>query len=161
MTSLSSSPLFLSLPSFPKSLSERQVPQDKVSSHSLHLIPAFPYWLPTNFTSCTFSFPDNTEPFNWFCFSSVQLVSCVRLFVTPWTAAQQASLSITNSLSLLKLMPIALVMPSNHLILCRPLLLLPSIFPSIRVFSNVTSLHQVANLSNRRIYWKYLGQLTY
>ena len=67
---------------------------------------------------------------------AVQLLSCVRLFVTPWTAARQASLSITNSWSLLKLMPIKLVMPSNHLILCHPLLFLPSIFPSIRVFSN-------------------------
>ena len=69
-------------------------------------------------------------------FSSVQSFSCVRLFATPWTAACQASLSITNSQSLLKLMSIELVMPSNHLILCRPLLLLPSIIPSIRVFSN-------------------------
>ena len=69
-------------------------------------------------------------------FSSVQLLSSVWLFVTPWTAARQASLSITNSRSLLKLMSIELVMPSNHLILCHPLLLLPSIFPSIRVFSN-------------------------
>ena len=69
-------------------------------------------------------------------FSSVQLLSCVRLFVTPWTAALQASLSITNSQSLLKLMSIELLMPSNYLILCRPLLLLPSIFPSIRVFSD-------------------------
>ena len=65
----------------------------------------------------------------------------VQLFVTPWTAAHQASLSITNSQSLLKLMSIKLVMPSNHLILCRPLLLLPSIFPSIRVFSNESTLH--------------------
>ena len=61
--------------------------------------------------------------------------------MTPWTAARQASLSITNSLSLLKLMPFELVMPSNHLILCRPLLLLPSIFPNIRVFSNESFLH--------------------
>ena len=68
-------------------------------------------------------------------FSSVQLLSRVQLFVTPWSAACQASLSITNSWSLLKLMYIESVMPSNHLILCRPLLLLPSIFPSIRVFS--------------------------
>ena len=72
-------------------------------------------------------------------FSSVQLVSRVRLFVTPWTAACQASLSITNSWSSLKLMPIELLMPSNHLILYRPLLL-PSIFPSIRVFSNESAL---------------------
>ena len=64
----------------------------------------------------------------------------VRLFVTPWTAAHQASLSITNSWSLLKLMSIVSVMPSNHLILCCPLLLLPSIFPSIGVFSNESDL---------------------
>ena len=68
-------------------------------------------------------------------FSSVQLLNCVQLFVTPWTAARQASLSITNSRSLLRLISIESVMPSNHLILCHPLLL-PSIFPSIRVFSN-------------------------
>ena len=68
--------------------------------------------------------------------SSVQLLSHVRLFVTPWTAAHQASLSITNSQSLLELMSIESVMPSNHLILCHPFLLPPSIFPSIRVFSN-------------------------
>ena len=66
--------------------------------------------------------------------SSVQLLSHVRLFATPWTAARPASLSITNSRSLLKLKSIESVMLSNHLILCRPLLLLPSIFPSIRVF---------------------------
>ena len=69
-------------------------------------------------------------------FSSVQSLSRVWLFATPWTAAWQASLSITSSWTLLKLMPIESVMPSNHPILCRPLLLLPSIFPSIRVFSN-------------------------
>ena len=69
-------------------------------------------------------------------FSSGQLLSRVRLFATPWTAARQASLSITNSYSLLKLMSIESVMPSNYLILCRPLLLPPSNFPSIRVFSN-------------------------
>ena len=68
--------------------------------------------------------------------TSVQSLSRVQLFVTPWTAACQASLSITNSQSLLELMSIESVMPSNHLILCRPLLLLPSILPSIRVFSN-------------------------
>ena len=77
----------------------------------------------------------------WKKFSSVQSLSCVRLNVTPWTAAHPASLSITNSRSLPKLMPIELVMPSNHLILCRPLLFLPSIFPSIRVFSNESALH--------------------
>ena len=69
------------------------------------------------------------------CVSSIRSLSCARLFVTPWTAAHQASLSITNSWSLLKLMSIESVMPSNHPILCRPLLL-PSIFPSIWVFSN-------------------------
>ena len=74
-------------------------------------------------------------------FNSVQSLSCTRLFATPWTAARHASLSIENSQSLLKLMSIELVMPSNHLILCCPLLLLPSIFPSIRVFSNESVLH--------------------
>jgi len=69
-------------------------------------------------------------------FSSVQLLSCVRLFVTPWIAARQASLSITNSQSSLRLTSIESVMPSSHLILCRPLLLLPPIPPSIRVFAN-------------------------
>ena len=72
---------------------------------------------------------------------SVQSLSFVQLFVTPWTAACQAFLSITNSQSLLKLMSIELVMPSNHLTLCHPLLLLPSIFPNIRVFSNESVLH--------------------
>ena len=72
--------------------------------------------------------------------SSVQSLSRVWLFATPWTAACQASLSITNSWSLPKLMSIESVMPSNHLILCRPLLLLPSIFPRIRVFSNELAL---------------------
>ena len=72
--------------------------------------------------------------------SSVQSFSRIRLFATPWTAACQASLSITNSRSLLKLMSIESVMPSNHLILCHPLLLLPSIFPNIRIFSNESAL---------------------
>ena len=72
--------------------------------------------------------------------SSVQLLSHVQLFATPWTTARQASLSITNFPSLLKPMSIELVMPSSHLILCRPLLLLPSVFPSIRVFSNELAL---------------------
>ena len=74
-------------------------------------------------------------------FSSVQSLSRVQLFATPWTTARQASLSINNSRSLLKLMPIESVMPSNHLILCRPLLLLPSVFPSISLFSNESVLH--------------------
>ena len=74
-------------------------------------------------------------------FSSVQWLGRVQLFVTPWTAACQASLSITNSGSPPKPMSIESMMPSNHLILCHPLLLLPSIFPSIRVFSNESTLH--------------------
>jgi len=69
-------------------------------------------------------------------FSSVQSLTHIRLFVTPWTAACQSSLAITNSRTLLKLMSLKLVMPPNHLILCRPLPLPPSIFPSIRDFSN-------------------------
>ena len=73
-------------------------------------------------------------------FSSVQSLSCVRFFATPWTTACQASLSITNSRSPPKLMSIKLVMPSNHLIFCRPLFLLPSIFLGIRVFSNESAL---------------------
>ena len=81
--------------------------------------------------------------------SSVQSLSRVQLFAMPWTVAHQASLSITNSRSLLKLMSIESVIPSNHLILCCPLLLLPSIFSSIRVFSNVSSSHQVAK------YWSF------
>ena len=74
-------------------------------------------------------------------FSSVQSLSCVQFSETPWTAASQASLYITNSWSLPKLLPIESVMPSSHLILCRPLLLLPSISPQIRVFSNESALH--------------------
>ena len=74
-------------------------------------------------------------------FSSVQSLSRVRLFVTPWIAARQASLSITNSWSSLRLMSIESVMPSSHLILCHPLLLLPPIPPSSRVFSNESTLH--------------------
>ena len=77
---------------------------------------------------------DRDSMAHWF--SSVQSLSCVRLFETPWTAACQASGSITNSQSLLKLMSIESVMPSNHLIFCSLLLLLPSIFPSFRLFSN-------------------------
>ena len=74
-------------------------------------------------------------------FSSVQLLSYVRLFATPWTAGRLASLSITNSQSPHKPMSIEPMMPPNHLIFCRPLLLLPSIFPNIRVFSNESALH--------------------
>ena len=85
---------------------------------------------------------DNMVMF-FFCFQfgSGQSLSHVWLFATPWTVEHQASLSITNSWSLLKLMSIALVMPFNHLVLCCPLLLLPSIFPSIRVFSNESARH--------------------
>ena len=78
--------------------------------------------------------------------SSVQSLSRVRLFATLWTAARQASLSITNFWSLLKLMSIKSVMPSNHLIFCRSLLLPPSIFPSIRVFSNESVLHIITSI---------------
>ena len=81
---------------------------------------------------------------------SVQSLSCVRLFATPWTIARQSSLSITNSRSLLKLIFIELVMPSNHLILCHPLLLLPLTLPSIRVFSNESALH-----ITWRKYWSF------
>ena len=79
-------------------------------------------------------------------FSSVQSLSGVELFATPWTAACQASLSITNSQSLLKLMSIKSVMPSNHLILCLPLLFLPSVFPIIKVFSNKGTKDNLLNL---------------
>ena len=82
-----------------------------------------------------------TFPKQSFQFSPVQLLNRVQLLENPWTAAYQASLSITKSQSLPKLMSIELVMPSNHLILCRPLLHLPSIFPSISVFSNESALH--------------------
>src|SRR5574337_9359 len=84
---------------------------------------------------------DVEKVFGLCCISSVRLLSHVQLFSTPWTAAHQASLSITNSQSLLKPMFIKSVMPSNHLILCRPLLLPPSILPSSRVFSNESILH--------------------
>ena len=84
--------------------------------------------------------PWTEEPVRLWSSSSVQSLSCVRLFATPWTTACQASLSNTNSRSLIKLMPSESVMPSNHLILCYPLLLPPSIFPSIRVSSNESAL---------------------
>ena len=82
--------------------------------------------------------------------SSVQLLSRVRLFVTPWTATHQASLTITNSWTLLKLMSIESVMPSKHVILCRPLLFPPSIFPSIMIFSNESALR-----IRWRKYWSF------
>ena len=87
-----------------------------------------------NKTSCFLSLPLTYQ------FSSIHSLSCVRLFVTPWTAARQASLSVTNCWSLLKPKSIESVMSSNYLILCRPLLLPPSIFPSIRVFFNKSAL---------------------
>ena len=103
-----------------------------------------PTWL-SKFSSTTSSHlivsGKNVIYLPWYIVSSVQLFSHVWLFATPWTAAHQASLSITNSQSLPKLMSIDSVLPSNHLILCRPFLLLPSIFPSIRVFSNKSALH--------------------
>ena len=84
-------------------------------------------------------FQDSNEQFNHVNqFSSVQLLRCIRLFATPWTVAHQASLFTTNSQSLIKPRSIESVMPSNYLILCHTLLLLPSVFPSIRVFSNET-----------------------
>ena len=92
-------------------------------------------YLPSDYTGISGS----QESF--FLFSWVQSLSHARLFVSLWTAASQASLSITNSQRLLKLMSIASVMPSNHLILCCPLLFLPSVIPSIRVFSNESVLH--------------------
>ena len=90
-------------------------------------------WSSQSVWKCWIGWEDNQ-------FSSFQSLSCIWPFATPWIAAGQASLSITNSQSLLKLMSIELVMPSNYLILCCPLLLLPSIFPSIRVFSNESAL---------------------
>ena len=95
------------------------------------------------------------EKEEWPKLGSVQLFSRVWLFATPWTAARQASLSHTNSQRLLKLMFIESVMPSNHLILCHPLLLLPSIFPSIRVFSNESVLH-IRWLK----YWRFSFQIS-
>ena len=96
----------------------------------------------------TFDFYNYFSSLGWYSvqFSSVQLLSHVQLFATPWTAAHQASMSITNSQSLLKLMSIETVMPSNQFILFHPLLVLPYIFPSIRVFSRVSSSQQVAKV---------------
>ena len=102
-------------------------PSDVCPSLLLSAYPSIPFSHHTNLQQ-----PDMSQE----QLSSVQLLSRVRLFATPWTAARQASLSITSSWSLLKLMSIELVMPSNHLILCCPLLLPPSNFPSIRVISS-------------------------
>ena len=106
-----------------------QTPDDATQDHSLPVVIFL-----SMVTSCHISCHPSRASTPLLC--SVQSLSCVRLFATPWTAARQASLSITNSWSLLKFMSITSVMPSNHLIFCRLLLLLPSIFPSIRVFSN-------------------------
>ena len=102
-----------------------------LNNHDFTPIPSIPV--------CSFShfnFSDSEKPLPLLSISSVQSLSRVWLFATPWTAPRQASLSISNSRSLLKLLSIESVMPSNHLILCCLLLLLPSIFPSIRAFSN-------------------------
>ena len=109
----------------------------------LFSIVAAPVYIPTNsYRRIPFSLHHLQRLSNWYeMISSVQLLSRVRLFAIPWTAACQASLSINNNWSLLKLMSIESVMPSNHLILSRPLLLPPSIFPSIRIFSNESVLH--------------------
>ena len=104
-------------------------------------------------------------PLCWTCVIVVQLLSCVWLFVTPWTAAHQPSMSFTLYPSLLKFMSTETVMLSNNLILCRPLLILPSIFPSIRVFSNGSS-HQVAKvlelqLQNQSFQWRFRVDFLY
>ena len=114
------------------------------------------HWKSLIFNEISFIFNFQNSPLSHivvpFQFSSVQPLSCVWLFATPWTAARQASLFITNSQSPPKLMSIELVMPSNHLILCCPLLLLPSVFPSIRVFSNESVL---------RIRWPKYGSFSF
>ena len=110
---------------------------------------------PTHMTTC----PPTSPAGLWEAqFSSVQSLSRVRLFVIPRTAARQASLSITNSQSLIKLMSTESVMPSNHLILCRPLLLLPSIFSSIRGFSNESELQCFLCLYSHS--WAWMGTLS-
>ena len=113
---------------------------------SLNGFPPLPHVSPCLFTltdeyselsrSVSFILSRNSFSFHLSVFSSVQSLSCVRLFMTPWTTARQVCLSITNSPGWLKCMSVEWVMPSHHLILCRPLLLLPSVFPSIKVFSH-------------------------
>ena len=105
----------------------------KICTCSSNLLVRFSHFLRCSVSPCQLS---RNQPFVNQMFSSVQSLSHVQFFATPWTAAHQASLSITNFWSLLRLMSIESVIPSNHLILCRPLLLLPSICPSIRVFSS-------------------------
>ena len=119
--------------------------QDLSQKHHYSILPHsnnFSSWLPT-ISALNLTLSDNTTrntslllSFADIQFSSGQLLSCVQIFENPWTEASQASFSIINFQSLLKLMSIELVMPSNHLIICGPLLLLPSIFPSTRVFSS-------------------------
>ena len=105
------------------------------------VLPTSPYWVwPEKKLEHTYGSLSICTRLRWDQFSSVQSLSRVRLFATPWIEARQASLSITNSRSLPKLKSIESVMPSSHLILCRPLLLLPPIPPSIRVFSNESTL---------------------
>ena len=109
-------------------------------SSSLSFLPTVPYYpLPRKWLLCFSHY--SSVCISLIYISSGQWLSRVWLFATPWTAARQASLSIINSQSLLKVMSIELVMQSNHFILCRPLLLLPSIFSNIRVFSNESVLH--------------------
>ena len=111
-------------------------PVDEVVETGSHGISAaYPFVPPLHFDWL------KSEMFMGPCFTSVQLLSCGRLFTTPWVTARQASLSITNSQSSLRLTSIESVMSSSHLILCHPLLLLPPIFPSIRVFSNESTIN--------------------
>ena len=121
-----------------------------IRPRSLSFVLHFARYLLNFFTKAKFPFPPIPPPCGWSnhnkfwgpcAFSSVQSLSRVRLFATPWIRACQASLSITNSRSLPKLMSIESVMPSSHLILCHPFLLLPPIPPSIGVFSNESTLH--------------------
>ena len=136
-------PRILSFISYPFKLSSTSVLYFAFLSPFPHFRP-FPLTsqvflhLPHFYSYLTFPMAILSYPPPLIQFTSVQSLSCVQLFATPWTAAShgQVSLSITNSWSLLKLICIESVMPSNHLILCHPLLLLPSIFPSIRVFYN-------------------------
>ena len=128
--------------SFPVNVSK---PKSTLSLFEIRRVFFFPYW-PFIFHHINFCLVDYSSlwtyqiAFLWYDFSSVQLLSHVQLFAIPWTAAHQASLSITNSRSLFKFISIESVMPSNHLILCRSLLP-PSIFPSIRIFSDESVLH--------------------
>ena len=114
-----------------------------VCGHSWQIVPEFIFYRSVSDDGSILMtlFTGNTGILNNILFSSVQSLSRVQLFATPWIAACQASLSITKSRSSLKLMSIESVMPSSHLVLCHPLLLLPPTPPSIRVFSNESTLH--------------------